>query len=85
MIRKTASGGSDPDFLRGVSKARWIDDQRILYSSRDGRLEVIDLAKKTSRVVATDVPGAAISQTARSFLTRTTKTGYDVWQATVVE
>lgn len=62
--------------------AKWIDDQRILFQTLDGRLLVVDLMKKTRTVVA-QTNAAAIASNARTFLDSTRALDTDVWQVII--
>lgn len=73
----------DDSYTAGVrGNAKWIDDQRILFQTLDGRLLVVDLVKKTQTVVA-QTNAAAIASNGRTFLDSTRALDTDVWQVII--
>ena len=72
---------SRPAINRGV---KWIDDHRLLLSDERAQMLVVDVKKKTSRIVSTDAPDAAISPDGRFFVTGKINTEENIWQMTVL-
>lgn len=80
---KMSDSNMDNSFTGGTrGHAKWIDDQRILFQTLDGRLIVVDLVKKTQSVVAQS-NAAAIASNGRTFLDTTRVLDTDVWQVII--